>query len=384
VSAPDNGQAVPVSRFARRMTDLMQAGGHSYRTLAAAAAADPGYLNKLANGHRTAPGPAVAAALDRALHADGELVDLARTEVAAQPPPPEPGPLGDADAAKTRATLDRLIHLDTAHGSDGLVSVATRAFRAAADRLAVVGGNPDVRSAVADLGAAAAWVTADATQRDKSRTIALEALAQADLAGDARLHRFLLSHLSMVSEHAGRYGDALAYADRALLEQPHDPRVQAMFQVRRARALSGLGSHPAAVAAWDRAEHLLTASPLADDGLTYWIHDAEMAIHKAVILTRGGDRDAVDWARRGVQLLPDAQGRDQVLFRAMLLHDAVAARAWRDVPGIVEDLFDHAGGARSARIPEVLEATWRKASVERAPKVARDAVRAAQQKLAAA
>lgn len=369
-----------MSRFAERMTELKEARGLSYRELANAAASDAGYLNKLANGERHAPSPAIAAALDKALHADGELVDLARREAsAAQPALPVRQPLGDADAANARATTNHLVSLDTAHGSNGLGPYAVRAFRDTADRLAVVGGNADVRSAIADLGAAAAWITADAVQREQSRIIALEALALADLAGDKRMHRFLLSHLSMVSEHAGRYGDALAYADRVLAENPDNPRVRAMFEVRRARALSGLGAISDSLAAWDRAEDLLTESPPVDDGLTYWIHDSEMAIHKAVILTRGGDREAVDWAHRGVEWLPDAQGRDQVLFRAMLLHDAVSAHAWAEVPLIVDDLLSHAGDARSARVPESIEKAWRIVSRQRVPAGVRDAVRAARE-----
>jgi tetratricopeptide (TPR) repeat protein len=358
------------------MTDLMHAAGHSFRTLATAVNADPGYLNKVANGGRPTPGPSLVAALDKSLHADGELVSLAEQEHAPVPRAAAQ-PLGDSDAAATRATLQHLVALDTLNGSAGLSPLAVRSFRSAADRIAVVGGTADVRSAIADLGAAAAWITSDDVRRDQSRAIALEALSLADLAGDDRLHQFLLSHLSMVSEHAGRYADALAYAEQIRAENPDNPRVQAMVEIRRARALSGLGAHDDAVNAWDLAEHLLTASPSVDDGLTYWIHDSEMAIHKAVILTRAGSRDAVDWAHRGVEWLPDDQGRDLVLFRAMLLHDAVSAHAWREVPGIVDDLLRFAGPAPSARIPEVLGQVLTLVEQTRAPRPVRDAVRAA-------
>lgn len=377
MSGPDNGQTPGRSVFAGRMTELMRSGGHSYRTLASAVNADPGYLNKVANGTRPTPGTSLVRALDTTLRADGELVRLAQLEAPLIPPRPGPRPLGVDAAVKARDTMRHLVALDTLHGSDGLVPMATRAFRTAADQLAIVGGTADVRSAVADLGAAAAWITADAVERDQSRAIGLEALALADMAGDTRMHRFLLSHLSMVSEHAGRYGDALAYAERILADEPDSPRVLAMVEIRRARALSGLGAHTEAIAAWDRAEHLLTETPSADDGLTYWIHDSEMAIHKAVILTRGGARDAVDWAHRGVDWLPDDQGRDQVLFRAMLLHDAVAGHAWREVPAIVDDLLRYAGDSRSARVPEEIQIALRLATTERAPTAVRDAVRAA-------
>lgn len=358
------------------MTELIQADGRSFRTLGVAVSADPGHLNRVANGTRPIPGPSLVAALDRELHASGELVELARRE--AMPATEAPRQmLGEDEEAKARATTAHLVALDTLHGSDGLVPMATRAFRTAADQLAVFGGTADVRSAVADLGTAAAWIAADATEREQSRSIALEALALADLAGDTRLHRFLLSHLSMEAEHSGRHGDALAFAERILAEQPDNPRVLAMAQVRRARALSGLGAYSKALDAWDEAEHMLTESPPSDDGLTYWLHSSEMAIHKAVILSRARDRNAVDWAHRGVDGLPDAQGRDQVLFRAMLLDNAVIAHAWREVPAIVDDLIRHAGSARSARVPELLGRVWRAVAGQRVPGPVRDAVRAA-------
>ncbi|WP_285554946.1 hypothetical protein [Actinoplanes regularis] len=358
------------------MSELMAARGHSFRSLGRAVTANPGYLNKLATGSRGAPGPTLAAAIDRELGADGELAALARQEHA---PPAVPGqrPMGDTEAANIRATVQHLVALDTLQGSGGLTPIATRAFRAAADRLAVVGGSADVRSAAADLGAAAAWIASDDVQRDHSRNIALEALALADLAGDTRLHRFLLSHLSMVAEHGGRYADALAFAERLLAENHDNPRVEAMVEIRRARALSGLGAHTDALEAWDRAEHLLTASPSADDGLTYWIHSSEMAIHKAVVLTRAHDRHAVDWAHRGVEWLPAGQGRDQVLFRAMLLSDAVEAHAWSEVPRIVEDLLQFAGAAGTARVPELLDRIWNDVARGRVPAAAKDAVYAA-------
>jgi tetratricopeptide (TPR) repeat protein len=373
-SLPERGHGL----FAKRMTELMQADGRSFRALGAAVSADPGHLNKVANGARPVPGPSLVAAIDRVLHADGHLVELARREAAPAPPAPVRA-LGDAEEKRARATTAHLVALDTLHGSDGLVPVATRAFRAAADQLAVVGGTADVRSAVADLGTAAAWIAADATERDQSRAVALEALALADLAGDKRLHQFLLSHLSMVSEHAGRHGDALAYAERILAEAPDNPRVMAMVQVRRARALSGLGAHTEALAAWEHAEHMLTESPSSGDGLTYWIDDAEMAIHRAVIASRAGARDAVDWAHRGVDWLAEAQGRDQVLFRAMLLDNAVQAHAWREVPIVVDDLLKHAGAGRSARVPELLDRIWQSIAGQRVPPAVRDAVRAARE-----
>jgi hypothetical protein len=61
----------------------------------------------------------------------------------------------------------------------------------------------------------------------------------------------------------------------------------------------------------------------------------------------------------------------------MLLHDAVAAHAWREVPAIAEDLIRHADVARSARVSELLGQVWRSVQRKRVPNRARDAVHAA-------
>lgn len=368
------------NRFAVELHRLRRERGLSYRALATLAFCSSSYVEDLEKDRKTSPNPAVIRNLDAALHAGGTLIAIANSvtlddKIDALRPPRRP--LDGGDAAKARATTEHLVALDTLEGSDGLTPMATRAFRRVADALATVGGTADARSAAADLGAAAAWIAADDVQRDQSRAIALEALALADMAGDARLHRFLLSHLSMVSEHGGRYGDALAYAERLEHENVDNPRVAAMIQVRRARALSGLGASKEAVAAWERADHLLAESPSSDDGLTYWIHSAEMAVHKSIILTRASDPEAVEWAHRGVELLPAGQGRDQVLWRAILLHDAVCAQTWAEVPAIVEDLLQYAGDTRSARVPEEIGRARQLVTRGRAPQRVRDAVRAA-------
>jgi transcriptional regulator with XRE-family HTH domain len=366
--------------FAAELQRLRLERGLSYRALAAEAFCSSSYVEGLEKHHKTSPKPAVVRALDDALHAEGALVAIAESaleDTNQKINVPRPRPLDGTDAAHARATTKHLVALDILEGTQGLTPVATRAFRRVADALAVAGGTVDARSAAADLGVAAAWIASDDLQRDQSRAIALEALALADMAGDTRLHRFLVSHLSMVSEHGGRFGDALAYAERLEHENVDNPRVAAMIKVRRARALSGLGAAKEAVDAWEHADHLLTASPSSDDGLTYWIHSAEMAVHKAIILTRAGDRSAVEWAQRGIELLPDEQGRDKVLWRGILLHEAVCAQAWAEVPAIVEDLLRYAGDTRSARVREEIGRTRRLVTRGQAPQRVRDAVRAA-------
>lgn len=367
-----------MTAFSAELERLRSAHGYSYASLARRASYSKAYVYELARGKR--PSRDVAERLDAALGAGGALLALAFPPAPDLPlwtpaMTPEPGaPLGDTDLAAMRATLTSLIDLDTTLGSDGIVDVAQRAYRTAADRLALHGGGPDLRAAVADLGICASWIAGDAMQLDAARQISAEAMLHADLAGDARLRRFLLSQLSMLGEWSGRGGEALAYADRALAEDPTDPRVRAMFSVRRARALGKLGNPSAALDAWRHAERLLAAGPDDTTGLTYWLHDAEMAIHRAVIHTDAGQTEALEWAHRGITLLPPHQGRDAVLLRAMLLEQAARLGAWTDVETAAAQLLT-AGPARSGRVPALLRTAL--ASCRPAPARVRDAVRAA-------
>lgn len=365
----------------RRMHDL----GVTQAEIAAGVPLSQAHVSRLVNGLRE-PTPQLAARIDDVLGAGGELAKLAvRPEPPAQPTSGLLRPLDAEAAARIRADVGHLVALDTAHGSTGLLDVAVRSFRSATDRLARAGTSTldrsDVYSATADLGALVAWVAADAVEHDLSRRAALEALAFADVAGDLRLHEFAVSHLSMVAEHAGRAGEALAFADRGLAEHPRSRRVQAMFRVRRARALGLLGATDEALGEWEQARRLLAdASERPDDGVTYWLHKGEQAIHRAVVLTHGGRaKEAVEWSRQGVDLLPAGQGRDQVLFRAMHLEVLVRAHAWRDAEHAATDLAAQVGDAGSARVPRILRAV--QGLVEgrgsRAPRGLRDAVREA-------
>lgn len=370
--------------FARELARLRSLHGYSLRTLARRAWCSGQLISYLEHGERR-PSARTAELLDEALDAGGTLAALAADSAPAVDLPlwtpamtPEPGaPLGEDDIAGIRATVTHLVGLDTALGSDGLMDVAARAFRTASDRLAAHGtrGDPaDMRSAVADLGIAASWIAADAVQHQAARQIGMEALLLAELAGDDHLRRFLLSHLSMLGEHAGRGTEALAFAERALAEEL-PVRVRAMFSVRKARALGKLGAGDEAVAAWEHARHLLEVGPDDSAGLTYWLHDAEMAVHRAVILAdTGRAAEAIEWGQRSIDMLPAAQGRDAVLFRAMLLHDAARAQAWPEVEAAAAELLA-APAARSARVPASLRAAL--ACCGRAPARTRDAVRAA-------
>lgn len=368
-----------MSAFSETLRRLRSDRGLSLAALGKAVSYSGGYIWDLERGRRR-PHPELAAALDVALHAGGALVAAYEQ--------PVPGvltgdhPLTADDAVQLHATIDHLVSLDTAHGSAGLDGIAARAFRQAQQRAATTGVAPaaaaDVHAAVAELGEVAAWIAYDAEEQASSRELATEALLLARLAGDKHLERFILSHVAMQSVYTGRFGEALAIADRVLAEEPVSRRVEGMFRLRRARALGGLGAGTEALAEMATARALLAEGRATDDpDWTWWLHDAELAVHEARLRAALGDqRGAAEWSQRAVEVLPARQGRDGALYRAWLLRDLVAARAWRPAEQVAAELVDRAGAAVSARVPNILRATLeavRRPEV-RAPRWVRDAV----------
>lgn len=370
--------------FAEDMKRRALIAGLSIRGLAALIPVDHSYLAKIARGERHPP-PDLAADIDRHLGANGQLAALAQQPEQAAAIPKAP-PLDDTNAQQFRDTIARLVSLDTAHGSEGLDKVAARAFDTAQRQAATAGATPaaaaDVHAAIAELGEVAAWLAYDAEDQEASRRLATEALLVARVAGDRSMERFLLSHLAMQAVYVGRPAEALGIAERVLAEEPASKRVRAMFLLRRARALGALGATTEGLADLHRARADLADGPRADDpAWTWWLQDAEFAVHEARLRAAGGDRrGAADWSRRAVEALPARQGRDGALYRAWLLRDLVDAHAWRQAEEVATDLASRTVG--TARVPNIIRATL--AVVEnptgpRAPKWLKDALRAAEE-----
>ncbi|GGJ96747.1 hypothetical protein GCM10010123_28450 [Pilimelia anulata] len=289
------------------------------------------------------------------------------------------GRLTPGDIAALYRTIDDLVTLDTIRGSTGLAPRAAAEFRTAAARL---GADPraarDAAAVVAELGEVAAWIAHDADDQPASRRLAGEALLIARRAGDVNMERFLVSHLSMQAAHLGRGTEALALADRALAGGPRSKRVRAMFAVRRARGLALLGDRDAALDALAAARSLLADSVrIEDPQWTWWLHEAELAIHEARIRAAVGDlRGAVDLSARSVAVLPPRQGRDAALYRAWLLHDLVAVGAWSDASGVAGELRARGGAARTARVAGIVARTLALAERAAAPTAVKDALHA--------
>lgn len=367
-----------MSAFIEDMRRRMLLAGLSQAALAALVPLDPGHLSRIVNGHRK-PTPEVADGIDRALNAGGELAALAD----------EPEPVADArrpmdasDLERLHNTVQQLVSLDTAHGSDGLHLVAARAFQAARDQLAIAvvpALASDLAAAVAEVGEVAAWLAYDSEHHDQSRQLATDAAFVARMAGDTSMERFLLSHLSMQAVYLGRGAEALTIADRVLSEGPASRRVDAMLRLRRARALGVLGDRTEGLAELSRARAILEDGVRpGDPQWSWWLHTAELNVHEARLLAAVGDRKgAVVASQKAVAALPERQGRDHALYRAWLLRDLVDARAWRDAEHVAQELMSRAPVVGSARVPRLLSAAVTAVERSKAPGWVRDAVRAA-------
>jgi hypothetical protein len=371
---------VTVATFDSEMRRRVLLAGLSIRALAAAVHVDPSYLAKISRGERQ-PSCKLADAIDRHLGAAGELAALAEAEQdAAQRPCTRP--LDDSDTERFRATIDRLVELDTAHGSDGLHIVAARAFDQAQKDLATAGAEStalkDLQVTVAELGEVAAWLAYDAEHQDLSRRLATDSLLLTRVSGDTAMERFVLSHLAMQAVYTGRPAEALAISDRVLAEHPRSRRVGAMFRLRRARALGGLGAGQEALDTLHRARSdLMDGTGNNDPDWTWWLHEAELSVHEARLRAAVGDRrGAVEWSQRAVTALPGRQGRDGALYRAWLLRDLVDVHSWRDAARVAGEILARDKGG-TARVPRIV----RRALVEiekpgsRAPASLRDMVR---------
>ncbi len=257
--------------------------GISVRELARRSYCDKSHISRIRNGHAR-PSPETAANLDQILAAGGELIALAAR--------PHQGPgssahllspiagsarkLPPADAnyvTDLRQASQQLAALDTRHGGDDLVAIATRTFKTAHSCLAsgayVSAAEHDLQAAVGEAGEVASWIAYDADQQPLSRLLCHEAMLVTRLTGDRSMELFELTHLAMQSIYLHRSAEALRIADDMLGGVQLTGRVAALFHLRRGRALAQLGDRPRALAAIGKARTLL-ADGIAQCRLAYF------------------------------------------------------------------------------------------------------------------
>lgn len=260
--------------FAQVLARLRSARDLSYARLAGAVPCSDTYLWQLETQGRQ-PQRATAAAIDRALGADGELL-------AALPPEPvmPTAPLTAADLPELRDTVAHLVGLDTLHGSGGIHRRAEGLYLAYRGRLGFC-LDPDVRAAVAEVGQVAAWLAPDADRGRKGRHL-LESVLP--LAAGAPVERLVLDQLANVAYDEGAPADALLFAERGLALSPAGV-TRGMFELRAARARGLLGDAAGALAAMDRAGDLIGAGPRSGETpQPWWTTWPDYLVHRGGLL----------------------------------------------------------------------------------------------------
>ncbi|HEY8524244.1 MAG TPA: helix-turn-helix transcriptional regulator [Acidimicrobiales bacterium] len=280
-----------------------------------------------------------------------------------------------------RANARRLIELDTSYGGDDLARLAARAFRSAYERLAsglyVPGVERDLQAAIGELGQVAAWIAYDSDKQQLSRQLTNEALLHSRMAGDRRMELCELGQLAMQAVHLGRPAEALRIADEVIDSDPPSPRIDAVFRIRRARALAQMGDRSRSLREHDRAAAILGAGvTAADPDWTWWVDDAELAWHRAMSLASlDGWSAAVDLFQTAHDLRSPAAQRARYNDRAHLLEAQLAVGAWHDAEASLADILASTGDVRSSRTTALLRRIGRQlARADSAPSTVADSV----------
>ncbi|MFD0857155.1 hypothetical protein ACFQ07_33435 [Actinomadura adrarensis] len=263
------------------------------------------------------------------------------------------------DVEAIRETSQALVKLDTLHGGNDLYPLALRIFRASNRQLATGDYNPtverDLMAATGEAGEVAAWLAYDADQQDASRQIIHEALLLSRQAGDRSMELFQLSHLAMQSVQLHRAAEAYRIVGDVLGTEELAPRVGALFNIRRGRALAQMGDRMGAFDALDSACSTLDQgiSP-RDPYWTWWVTDPEISWHRAMAHAELGE-----WSV-SVSLFQEAARQRTEYQRAWyndqahLLNALVHVRAWQDAEPVILELLNGAGAVESGRTTNLL------------------------------
>ncbi|WP_169807536.1 helix-turn-helix domain-containing protein [Herbidospora mongoliensis] len=272
-------------------------GDFTTRELARRAAVSKSHISDLETGRR-APSAQVAAALDKALSANGELLSLYSRSISVAPHYPVPAePPRTADyVSEIRDTNLHLIALDSRYGGTGIADVALQAFRSARRTIATGAHNAsetDLQAAAGETGEIAAWCLYDGDRLDESRAVTHEAMFMSRLAGDRAMELFSLSHLALIDLHQRHSRDALRIAESVMDPGVVAPRLGALFKIRAARALAQSGDRRRSLETLAQAESaLLDSVHPRDPHWTWWLDSSEMAVQRGLLYLELGEYSA--------------------------------------------------------------------------------------------
>lgn len=274
--------------------------------------------------------------------------------------PEEADASSDDAEARLRGDVARLVDLDGRFGGDDVLPIAARLFRSAKSEHLSGRGR---LAAVAELGEVAGWVAYDAARLDLARSLSLDALHLAELAGDLSMVRFLLANVTMVDLVQRRPVEALTIVDY-MADQVTSPRIAALFELRRAHALAQMSERYRALRSFDHARVLLDDGIRDDDPRwSWWIDAAELSWHKGTL-----DAELGDWARAvdtyreatesrvAIRAANGVVGRSRVVYNDLAHYAEALATvgAWSDLEPVMKELTGYVDTIGSARTRSVI------------------------------
>lgn len=264
-------------------------------------------------------------------------------------------PAGEAQVAAVRAAVSRLVALDVATGGGRASVVATRALRTAETMLAPRAFEPkverDLRAAVAELAEVTGWLLCDANRHGASLARNRQALRLAHSVGDRSMELFVIHNMSLQATYLRRPERSLTLVRPVLDRARLTHRLNAMFQMRMARAYAQLGLRSMALSTMDTARGLFyEGTGDRDPAWSWWISERGFDHATGAMLGSLGDwKAAIEPIQRALEAAPGHARRDRFLYLCVLLHAQLKAGAWRDGAVTAEHLLPYIGQVRSAR-----------------------------------
>lgn len=355
--------------FGQALRRLRRGAGLSQPQLAQRVPTDQSAVSRWETG-RTTPSRDVVEQLDELLDAGG---DLARLVFPAAPEPPRPvdRPVTGDDIDDLRASITNLVTLDGQHGGAELVPLASRMFRTASARLAS-GNYParleaDFAATVAELGEVAGWLAFDAMHNEQARSLNLEALHLARLAGDTSMEMFVLGNMALLAQESGQPREALRTVQ--LMERTSlSPRMRVMTALRRARAGADLGDERA-LTLIRRAQSEVDASiHRTDPDWAWWVDHRELRVHEGGMWRAiGRPERAVDCYAEALEAVPQSYRWASYLGAVNLAGALVEVQAWTEAERVAEQVATLAPDVTSGRASKRLRDAAAMARRLRAP-----------------
>lgn len=171
---------------------------------------------------------------------------------------------------------------------------------------------------------------------------------------------FVLSNQALASVHTGRYREALRISQR-MLSEDLPGRVRALFDVRAARALAGLGGSAEALRTFGRARSAFSdGTTTRDPAWSWWFDERELAGHEGMVHAAHGDHgQALPQLATAVEPSTAREHFRWALYihRANLLRALLRAGSWTEAEQVALDLVPMVGEIASTRTEGLLRRT---------------------------